>query len=671
MSFEILAPVGGEEMLTAAVFSGANAIYLGLTSLNARRTAQGFTSESLVRTVCFCRARGVKVYVALNTTVYKQELGECAKAIADIANAGADAIIVQDLATASLIKQIVPTMPIHGSTQMSVHTLMGAKQLEKMGFSRVILSRELSLSEIENITKNCKIETEVFVHGALCMSVSGQCYMSAFLGGRSGNRGSCAGPCRLPFSASDEGLCHLSLKDMSHIDYLPQLAKIGVVSAKIEGRLRTPEYVAASVNSCILSLNKEEYDKQLLQNVFSRSGFTDGYIAGKRNGEMFGIRTPNDTSAAREAQPKLRELYRRERQSVGVDFKLTLTKNALKLIATDGENVAQAGAEITIEEAKNDSTPAINKALSKCGGTPFFARDIKIDGIDGIYVPASAINELRRTVIEELEKMRVTVKCHEINNISLPPLLTEKRSISGYMARFESVNQLFDGLSCFDKIILPIDEMSQIPEEIVSKTWLELPRVSFTLSQETLQQLIENAEKMGFAGFIAENIGHIFLLQNKNFMCGFGLNITNPLAFEEYKKLGAKGAVISFETQAIDMPSFGAQTAVIAYGHMPLMITRACPLHNVQTCAQCNKKGQLLDRKGVYLQLLCKGDVRTIYNPIPLYMGDKLQEFSADYALLYFTIESAKDAEKATNIFLQKREYKKEFTRGLYFKGTT
>ena len=308
---EILAPVGSEEMLRAAVFSGADAVYLGFSGFNARTGAGNFDADSLKEAVRFCHARGVAVHVALNTTVYGGELAGLADAVRAVAASGADAVICQDLAVAKLIGDIAPQLPRHGSTQMSVHTLQGALELKELGFARVVLARELSLPEVEHITKHCGIETECFVHGALCMCVSGQCYMSAFLGGRSGNRGSCAGPCRLPFEANSlpEGkpgrLHHLSLKDNSVIDKLDKLQAIGVASAKIEGRLRTPEYVAAAVSACLAGREGRAYDRDLLKNAFSRSGFTSGYLDGKIDGTMFGVRSEADAELTKKTLPAL------------------------------------------------------------------------------------------------------------------------------------------------------------------------------------------------------------------------------------------------------------------------------------------------------------------------------------------------------------------------------
>ena len=342
---EILAPVGSEEMLRAAVFSGADAVYLGFSGFNARTGAGNFDADSLQEAVRFCHARGVAVHVALNTTVYGTELPALEQAIRAVAASGADAVICQDLAVATLIGKIAPQLPRHGSTQMSVHTLQGALELKELGFTRVVLARELSLPEVEHITKHCGIETECFIHGALCMSVSGQCYMSAFLGGRSGNRGSCAGPCRLPFEANalPEGkpgrLHHLSLKDNSAIDKLDKLQALGVASAKIEGRLRTPEYVAAAVSACLAGREGRAYDRDLLKNAFSRSGFTSGYLDGKIDGTMFGVRSEADAELTKKTLPMLRELYRRERSRVPVQMKLEIEEGGEKLTVTDADGL--------------------------------------------------------------------------------------------------------------------------------------------------------------------------------------------------------------------------------------------------------------------------------------------------------------------------------------------
>lgn len=247
---EILAPAGSFDSLTAAVRCGADAVYLGGRELNARRNAANFSDEELAQAVEYCHARGVKVYITLNTLVRDDEMETAMNAVRCACDVKADALILQDVGLTSLIRKAAPDMPLHASTQTSVQTLDGIKMLADMGFCRAVLPRELSKKEIEKIAAQSPIELEMFVHGALCMCLSGQCQLSAVLGSRSGNRGLCAQPCRLPFAA-DGGTGHdLSLKDMSLIEYLPELAQMGVLSFKIEGRMKRPEYVAAAVTAC-------------------------------------------------------------------------------------------------------------------------------------------------------------------------------------------------------------------------------------------------------------------------------------------------------------------------------------------------------------------------------------------------------------------------------------
>ncbi len=279
---EILAPAGNEQSLIAAVRSGADAVYLGTGAFNARRNADNFKDNSLAEAVNYCHGRGVKVYVTLNTLIRDEELPAFLDAAREVAEAGPDGVIVQDLAVVKVLKTICPDLPLVASTQMSVHNAAGVKALEDLGFSRVVLARELTLEEIRKIRSETRAELEVFIHGALCMSVSGMCYYSAMMGERSGNRGLCAQPCRLN-SACNGRPYALSLKDMSFITRVRDLEAAGVCSVKIEGRMKRPEYVAAAVTAVRTALDGKEPDMATLQAVFSRSGFTDGYLTGKRN----------------------------------------------------------------------------------------------------------------------------------------------------------------------------------------------------------------------------------------------------------------------------------------------------------------------------------------------------------------------------------------------------
>ena len=684
---EILAPVGSEEMLRAAVFSGADAVYLGFSGFNARTGAGNFDADSLQEAVRFCHARGVAVHVALNTTVYGTELSALEQAIRAVAASGADAVICQDLAVATLIGEIAPQLPRHGSTQMSVHTLQGALELKELGFTRVVLARELSLPEVEHITKHCGIETECFIHGALCMSVSGQCYMSAFLGGRSGNRGSCAGPCRLPFEANalPEGkpgrLHHLSLKDNSAIDKLDKLQALGVASAKIEGRLRTPEYVAAAVSACLAGREGRAYDRDLLKNAFSRSGFTSGYLDGKIDGTMFGVRSEADAELTKKTLPMLRELYRRERSRVPVQMKLEIEEGGEKLTVTDADgNKAFAYGDAEPQPARTDPTESLNRSLTKTGGTPFTAEKITVE-MDGgpWFIPGSAVNELRREALDALLKKREVLRpwpTTEEHVAALPQrTLPPRRTLRARFERWEQVpERALDGV---EYLILPIAQADRVPREWRTKTLLELPRVMFGALEQDTARRIAATQDAGFAGYEVSNIAHLRLCRGLPMTGGFGLNITNNVAAQFYAEQGLSSLLILPEVKDSDIASIAptrngkpVPTGVMVYGHMPLMLTRACPLQNIHDCAHCDKTGVLTDRKAKKFPVRCGLGVRTIYNPVPIYMGDKPGALAVDYGVAYFTLESREEAAQVLDSIRTHAPFEGEFTRGLYFKGT-
>ena len=686
---EILAPVGNEEMLRAAVFSGADAVYLGFSGFNARTSANNFDADTLKDAVRFCHARGVAVHVALNTTVYGGELPALEAAIRAVAASGADAVICQDLAVATLIGRIAPQLPRHGSTQMSVHSLQGALELKELGFTRVVLARELSLPEVEHITKHCGIETECFVHGALCMCVSGQCYMSAFLGGRSGNRGSCAGPCRLPFEANalPEGkpgrLHHLSLKDNSVIDKLDKLQALGVASAKIEGRLRTPEYVAAAVSACLAGREGRAYDRDLLKNAFSRSGFTSGYLDGKIDGTMFGVRSEADAEQTKKTLPMLRELYRRERSRVPVKMKLEIEEGGEKLTVMDADgNKAFAYGDAEPQPARTDPTESLHRSLAKTGGTPFAAsaEDITVE-MDGgpWFVPGSGVNELRREALDALLKKREVLRPWPTTDEHVPALplrtLPSRRTLR---ARFENWEQVPErALDGIEYLILPIAQADRVPREWRAKTLLELPRVMFGRLEEDTARRIAATQDAGFAGYEVSNIAHLRLCRGLPMSGSFGLNITNQLAAQFYADNGLGSMLILPEVKDGDISTIApthdgrpVPTGVLVYGHMPLMVTRACPLQNIHDCAHCDKTGVLTDRKAKKFPVRCGLGVRTIYNPVPIYMGDKPGALTVDYGVAYFTLESREEAAQILDMIRTHAPFEGDFTRGLYFKGT-
>lgn len=405
MMIEILAPCGGEDCLPAALNTGADAVYLGVTAFSARKNAKNFTFEQLDEAIRLCRVSGVKVYAAMNTLIFDSELDEAVKTAKILYEKGIDALIVQDTGFVRRLRKEVPGLTLHASTQMTVTSASGAEFLRKQGFKRVVLAREMSLKEIKRVIDNVDIETEVFVHGALCVCVSGQCLMSAMYGGRSGNRGLCAQPCRLDFSVDGRNNV-LSLKDLSLIENLRKLNEIGVTSAKIEGRMKRPEYVAAAVNACREALAGNTPDIERLKSVFSRSGFTKSYYDGSI-ADMQGIRTKDDVEASSSVLKEIRRLYDKPFKRHSVDIHTYIKAgNPVRAEIKCGEICFGYESGIVPEAARNKSLSSsdVCRQLSKMGGTVFEAGDIACELDDGLMISASALNSLRREIIEEIEK---------------------------------------------------------------------------------------------------------------------------------------------------------------------------------------------------------------------------------------------------------------------------
>ena len=401
---EILAPCGSPEALEAALNSGADAVYLGLSSFSARRNAANFTFDEFADSVRTAHRQGTRVYVTLNTLVFDDELPELKKAILGIAEAKADGVIVQDFGVVRLIKDLAPSLRLHAATQMTVTSASGAEFALKQGFSRVVLPRELSLEEIKAITSRVDIETEVFVHGALCVCLSGQCLLSAVMGGRSGNRGLCAQPCRLNYRSGERDYA-LSLKDLSLIERLGDLEEAGVTAAKIEGRMKRPEYVAAAVQSCRKVLNGEKADMELLKTVFSRSGFTESYFDGTMS-NMQGIRQKEDSEGLSQALSSIRQLYREPYKRFVIDFEVNVKADRpISCTAFCGSLTETVTGDVP-QKAINRSTTEedIINRIGKLGGTVFKAGKISVNTDEGLSVSAAALNELRRRAVDGISE---------------------------------------------------------------------------------------------------------------------------------------------------------------------------------------------------------------------------------------------------------------------------
>ena len=671
---EILAPAGSPESVFAAVRSGADAVYLAGEQFNARRNAANFTAAALQESVAYCHAHGVKVYHALNTLVKDSEIGALKEEIERILTFGEDALILQDLGVAEIVKSLAPEMPLHASTQLSAHSLAGVQALEAAGFRRVVLARELSREEIAYIRRHTAVELEVFVHGALCMCVSGQCLMSAFFGARSGNRGLCAQPCRLPFSAGGKNRHDLSLKDNSLLHYLPELQEMGIDSFKIEGRMKRPEYVAASVSACTRALagTYDSADEQQLKQIFSRQGFTDGYYTATRGKAMFGARTKEDVTAA---DAKLlggfAALYAKETPRVPCEIVCSMTAGAYPTVRLSalGKTAAVTGSKMP--------EPALHRALTKeevadrlqkLGGTGFYAADARVDLQEGLMLSAGEINSLRREAVRVLQEALAAPKVYRKGAMpALPP--AHRCTRKQVYLRFADIAQVPQGIT-YDKIILPIEQAREAVERFGTEALiLETPRVFFGL-EEKLIALLERAKALGVTTVSVGNIGALYLARQRGFrvLAGLGTNIFNSYACEA---VDADSILLSPEMSAAQIAALHTSKPVgaIVYGHLPLMISRNCPLHNAHDCAHCDKNGFITDRKGERFEVRCRFGASEIFNPHALYMGDKEKNLQSDFSLLYFTTEDSAQVAHILKLYASKSPADFAFTRGLYAKG--
>lgn len=678
MRAELLAPAGGKEQLLAAVRCGADAVYLGTKAFNARQNAGNFDAPALKEAVAYCHARNVKVHVTLNTLLMDQELPHFLKTLETVAESGADAAIVQDLAAARLVREYCPEIELHASTQMTIHSVSGAEVMESLGFSRVVLARELSLPEITEICRHTTLAVEVFIHGALCMCTSGMCYLSSLFGGRSGNRGLCAQPCRLDFQ-SDGRHYALSLKDMSHLKAIRQLMEAGVTSFKIEGRMKRPEYVAAAVSACRAAMEGREPDLKTLQAVFSRSGFTDGYLQGKRNLVMFGHRTQEDVTAAAGVLSQLAAEYRAETPRVPVAMMLRMERECpAELQVSDGIRVCRTEGALPEEAKTAPSTyESAYKSLSRTGGTPFFLKTLEAEIADGIMLPASAFNRLRREALDHLLALRSTVEPKRflpqasVSSRDSRRTFPEEPEIRIRAASWEQAVQFLS----FNTVIVPIEEIEAHISEAqpyFNRLVGELPALCFPGKEAALYGRLEHLRDAGMNRVLTGQIGPLRRLKEQGFhiLGGYGLNVSNTIALQEYQRLGISDLTLSFELPMRQIRAVGgdAVRGILGYGHLPMMQMRVCPAQKQTGCVGCTGQPFLLDRRGLPFPMQChQRQYTTLLNPVPLYIGDKPMG-QIDFITLYFTVEHPEQCGQIYRSFAAKESPAFERTNGLYYR---
>lgn len=665
MNFEILAPAGGMESLIAGVRSGANGVYLGVKAFNARRNAGNFDYDELKTAVDYCHKRGVKVYLTLNILIRDDEWELAYDTVKKSLEAGVDAFIIQDIGIAKMIREHFPNARLHGSTQMSIMTPAGAKAAEGMGFSRIVLPREMSLDEIKEIRQSTNLELELFVHGALCMCVSGQCYLSSVIGSRSGNRGLCAQPCRLPFTAKgDKNECALSLKDLSLIEHLSELD--GIVSLKIEGRMKRPEYVSAAVTAVKNAIDGSysNNDSHKLKSIFSRSGFTDGYFTAKLGADMFGTRQKEDVVSAKDVLKDISHNYDNENPLLPMDIKFScLADKPCQLTASAmGKTVTIIGDIPETAIHKPMTEDALSSRLSKLGGTQFYANHIEIILDDGLILPVSKINELRRKAVEEIEKQdEIVIEAKPLAK----PAPADKNAVPYATASFKSAEQIPDRHP-FKTVFIPLD--SSLEDFIDNRAGVVLPRGLFGIEDEVKKQLTK-LKKAGVTKALCGNIGSYTLAKEMGFEVfgDFGLNIYNS----ESARL-IQHPILSFELTLEQANKINAEnTGIIVYGKMPLMLTRNCPIKNSIGCYECAKQGKLTDRKGYEFEVLCsKYPCVEMLNTHPIYMLDRLREVKTDFVHFYFSTETADEVSHIIDLYKKGGKPDFKYTRGLYQRGT-
>lgn len=704
MTTELLAPAGGQEALVAAVQSGADAVYMGFGAFNARRSARNFSDVEFRAAVSYCHLRGVKVYLTLNTLVTDRELPALAAEARTASECGVDAILVQDWGVLSTLQKIIPDVTLHASTQMSLHTLSGVQEAARLGMTRAVLARELSRGEIAEICKKSSIEIETFVHGALCMCYSGQCEMSAVIGRRSGNRGACAQPCRLPYGFSGRANAHpLSLKDACLAPFVPEMQDAGVACLKIEGRMKRPEYVAAVTEIYARLLRehraptKDEQKKLAL--AFSRDGFTEGYYRGARGREMFGTR-PENAKWPEDWFGELRAHYEKEDQRlVPLTFDCTIRAGeAMRLRAedTDGHTVTVTGS--VPEAARNRALTAeeVEARLKKTGGTAFAVTSCAVTLDGGLAVSAGALNALRREALSQMETLRTAVPERRVfgfvpgepvKNSAEKPLLTVS------LHRAAQLSEELIALSPA-RVYLPVELLPQLdlaPYRGRTEFFALLPRIYRTQDEPILRALLEDGIKKGVTGVSIGNLGHLSLVRGLDITLhgDWALNVYNSAALDFWKEQGLDSACVSFELRDAQLRDLqkSLPCEAIVYGRLPLMITENCLNANESGCryfkerpvsvpadGACASAPELTDRRGEHFPVLRAWGCRSeIENGKILCLADKARDWQSlglRYACLRFTTESPEDCVQMLRAYHGEAvDAPENITRGLFYRG--
>lgn len=679
-NMEILAPAGGYESLESALRCGANAVYAGGRYFSARGNAKNFSDEELKKACELCHLYGAKFYLAVNTIISDSETEAFCSYIKYTSEIGIDAYIVQDFGCVYLIKKCVPDSIIHASTQMTIHTLKGAEFAGSLGFSRIVPARELSGKEIKEICKS-GLETEVFVHGALCMSVSGQCYMSAMIGSRSANRGICGQACRLPFtSCGNKNFCGLSLKDLSVLEHINTLKEYGVDSLKIEGRMKRPEYTASAVNETKKAIEGKKPDMKLLENVFSRSGFTDGYFTGNLN-NMFGTRLKDNVTSASDVFPDIRELYRKNPKIYSLKFSIIIKENQnIKITALLYNKNKSQGISATItgdipEKALKRPiySDFIEKQLSKLGDTIFEYAGCETVLGENLMVTASSLNSLRRNIVEKISELIIKNNTPKYQITEYVPKINKNnpKSVTPEI-RFQCRNALQAKIAekYADMLIIPIDECKKALDLNISPKKICIAPPRFITNENDIINKLRNLKSLDINDILCVNPAYIQIGKELGFILhgGFGLNVSNSFSCIQLAESGLSDLTFSFEMKISQLRKINSPVpaGIIAYGRLPLMLTRNCPIKNETGCSKCKK--QISDRTGRVFPVICEKGYNEILNSDILCLEKK--DFSGfDFILIMLYNENENQIKNIAENIGHPEFRPESATKGLYYRG--
>ena len=691
---ELLAPAGSMEALRAAVCNGADAVYLGADTFNARMNARNFSAADLQEAVVYCHVRGVKVHLTLNTLVLDREMPRAAELIRMAASCGVDAFIVQDLGVVSLCRQLAPDVPVHASTQMSIHSLEGVMEAAALGCSRVVLARELPAEEIAHICKRSPVEIEVFVHGALCMCYSGQCYLSSVIGRRSGNRGQCAQPCRLPYGYGrfESTRYPLSLKDNCLAGELDELRRMGVASIKIEGRMKRPEYVAIVTRAYRTVLNGgklTQADLQELETAFSRQGFTDGYFRGQTGSDMFGRRQEGEDTS--DLFASARATYEQgEPQRIGVRFYAMIRRGEPAQLAVEDPdgNLCRTRGPVPEQAVYRSLTPQdLEQQLKKTGGTPYLCTSVRSSLDPDLMLPASAINAMRRDVIAELTAKRGRAAPAHLNAYDEPPRYDGIAGEPQLTIAVRTAEQITSRMLSMKPTVLyvPLSELvehPELPQRVSVETQLAaiLPRVIWSGELAPVARQLRTVYEMGVRQVLAGNLGQLYIARAAGFAVrgDFGLNIVNSRAMRYLREQGLDSQLLSFELtlpQIRDI-SKAVPAELLVYGRLPLMLMENCVMKNRTGICTCQTGTvRLVDRIGEEFPIVKDpGTCRNVLlNGKKLYLLDKkdaLRGMGLWALRLQFTTENPGEIDKVLMDYQGRAVFDAgSYTRGLYSRG--